>query len=256
MNSTNNLMLYIKRAEQHHTKDFIVEAFASNNIGKVRDVRFIKKMDMNGREYNGAVVIFEHWNMNTLVKQLLDQMSVSKDGTTKFVFDQYRGRYWFINIYKTQFPEYEEITTIDTGLPDKERITELENLVKSMSAQMHYMRTSQEKLERQLMEAEHTNTQHHLFNIELKIQVDEAKREKKWAEDKLNEKINIIEQECELLQKSNIELEELLNIKAERCDELNQELYDNKCIIEFVQSQSNEMYIMLNSKKMTIDELV
>jgi len=249
-------MLYIKRAEQHHTKDFIVEAFASNNIGKVRDVRFIKKMDMNGREYNGAVVIFEHWNMNALVKQLLDQMSVSKDGTTKFVFDQYRGRYWFINIYKTQFPEYEEITTIDTGLPDKERITELENLVKSMSAQMHYMRTSQEKLERQLMESEHTNTQHHLFNIELKIQVDEAKREKKWAEDKLNEKINIIEQECELLQKSNIELEELLNIKAERCDELNQELYDNKCVMEFVQSQSNEMYIMLNSKKMTIDELV
>ena len=127
--------------------------------------------------------------MNALVKQLLDQMSVSKDGTTKFVFDQYRGRYWFINIYKTQFPEYEEITTIDTGLPDKERITELENLVKSMSAQMHYMRTSQEKLERQLMESEHTNTQHHLFNIELKIQVDETKREKKWAEDKLNEKI-------------------------------------------------------------------
>ena len=181
-------MLYIKRAEQHHTKDFIVEAFASNNIGKVRDVRFIKKMDMNGREYNGAVVIFEHWSMNALVKQLLDQMSVSKDGTTKFVFDQYRGRYWFIN-------------------------------------------------------------------IELKIQVDETKREKKWAEDKLNEKINIIEQECELLQKSNIELEELLNIKAERCDELNQELYDNKCVMEFVQSQSNEMYMMLNSKKMTIDEL-
>jgi hypothetical protein len=25
--------------------------------------------------------------------------------------------------------------------------------------------------------------------------------------------------------------------------------------MEFVQSQSNEMYIMLNSKKMTIDEL-
>ncbi len=42
---------------------------------------------------------------------------------------------------------------------------------------------------------------------------------------------------------------------AERCDELNQELYDNKCVMEFVQSQANEMYMALNGKKMTIDEL-
>ena len=83
MSAIKNIMLYIKRAEQHHTKEFITNAFSSNNIGNVRDVRFIKKNDNCGKEYNGVVVIFEHWNMNSLVKSLFDQMSNSKDGTTK-----------------------------------------------------------------------------------------------------------------------------------------------------------------------------
>ena len=96
----NNISLYIKRAEQHHTKEFIEAAFASNKIGQVRELQFIKKTDTNGREYNGVIVMFEYWNMNILVKNLMDQMAVSQDGTTRFTFDSYKGRYWIVNVYK------------------------------------------------------------------------------------------------------------------------------------------------------------
>ena len=203
-----NIMLYIKRAEQHHTKEFITEAFSSNNIGKVRDVRFINKNDICGREYNGVVVIFEHWNMNSLVKSLFDQMSTSKDGTTKFTYDYYSGRYWFINVYKPQCSdlEYEEITTVDPSLSDKDRIKELEKLVKSMAVQMQYMQTRQEKTERQLMESQHDDTQNRLYNMELQCQLDEAKRENKWAEQELHEEISKIKDECDNLLSRNASL--------------------------------------------------
>ena len=66
----NNISLYIKRAEQHHTKEFIEAAFASNKIGQVRELKFIKKSDTNGREYNGVIVAFEYWKMNIIVKNM------------------------------------------------------------------------------------------------------------------------------------------------------------------------------------------
>ena len=43
MNSFINVALFIKRAEEYQTKEFIMDAFMVNNIGKVRDIKFIKK---------------------------------------------------------------------------------------------------------------------------------------------------------------------------------------------------------------------
>lgn len=261
MSANNNLSLYIKRAEVNHTKEFIMDAFSINNIGKVCDVRFIKKVDTNGRDYNGTVVMFERWNMNAIVKQILDEMSASKDGTTKFTFDRYKGRYWFINIYKTQFPEYEEITSIDSGLPEKERIAELENLVKSMAAQMHYMQTRQEKTEMQLMETEHTNTQISLFNMELKSQVEEAEREKKWFETKMKKEVEKVKFEYDMLKNHNTYLDFVLEVKQKECDELKQCIYDDSCIMNYVQGQAIEMRNILETdvfdeSKLTLEELM
>jgi hypothetical protein len=254
-------MLYIKRAEQYHTRAFITEAFASNDIGVVKDVRFIKKSGDYGNEYNGVVVIFTRWNMNARVKRLFDDMSHSQDGTAKFIYDQFSGRYWFVNVYKAQFQEYEEITTIDTGLSDKEKIKELELLVKSMAAQMHYMQTRQEKTEAQLMEAECEDTQSRLYNSELHYQFEDYERERQMAEDELQEQIHQLRQENELLRDRNTFISIDLLRKEKECEELKQSLYEERNILDFVQIQANEMKDMLKDvsglkQKMTIEELI
>ena len=38
-----NKSLFIKRAEEYQTKEFIINVFHKKNIGKVNDVTFIKK---------------------------------------------------------------------------------------------------------------------------------------------------------------------------------------------------------------------
>jgi hypothetical protein len=169
MDSYTNTALYIKRAELSCTKEHIVDAFAFNNIGIVRDVRFIKKTDNNGREYNGAIVLFERWFMNSRVKELLDKMEASEDGTTKFNYD-YSGHYWYINVYKSQNKEY---VNVDPTLPDKERIEALENSVQTMAAQIHQMTLLQQRMERQLMETEEKMSRQALLNIELRSQLED-----------------------------------------------------------------------------------
>ena len=64
--------------------------------------------------------------MNKYVEKLFNQMSESRDGTTRFYFEQ--KRYWIINVHRQQLPECEEKALVDTSLPDKERINQLEML--------------------------------------------------------------------------------------------------------------------------------
>ena len=173
MESYDNISLYIKRAELTCTKEHIVNAFAFNNIGIVCDVRFIKKTDNAGREYNGVIVLFDRWFMNSRVKGLLDKMDASADGTTKFTYD-YQGHYWYINVYKSQNKEY---VSVDPTLPDKERIEALENTVQSMTAQIHQMNLFQQRLERQLMETEEKMSRQSLLNIELLSQLEDKEIE-------------------------------------------------------------------------------
>ena len=73
MNSIEGITLYIKRAEEHHTKEYIVESFSKNDIGKVSNTTFIKKYNDNGNSYNGVIVEFERWTMSPNVKKLFDR---------------------------------------------------------------------------------------------------------------------------------------------------------------------------------------
>lgn len=179
MASFNNISLYIKRADLYQTKEYIINVFASNNIGIVKEVQFIEKTDGLNRPYNGVIVIFERWFMNPNVRQLLDEMGTSIDGTAKFIYD-YQGHYWFINVYKHILPESEEFATVDTCLPDKHRIDELEKLVKSMAAQIHYNQLRQERTERQLMEVEEKQSRQALCNMELRFQLEDKDMEIDW----------------------------------------------------------------------------
>jgi hypothetical protein len=246
MNSTfNNVALFIKRAEEYQTEEFIIETFASNNIGKVRDIKFIKKRNDMGRNYHGAIVIFERWNMNRLVQTLFSEMADSSDGTTKFYFDNHR--YWIINVHRQKLPECEEIALVDTSLSDKDKISKLEELVKSMSAQIYYMQNRQEKSERSMMDLENKETYHHLVNMELRSQLEEKDWEKNWAEDELTDEIAKLREENEILRCRLAFTSVDLARKDTQCEKLEQELRDGNCILAYVENQAQEMKQMLKA---------
>jgi len=235
--SFNNVVLFIKRAEEYQTKEFIIEAFASNNIGKVLDVKFIKKHNDVGKSYNGVIVIFERWNMNKLVQTLFSEMAVSKDGTTKFYFSKYR--YWIINVHKQKIPECDEIAIVNSSLPDKERINKLEELVKSMSAQIYYMQNKEEKTERLMMDYEHKDTYHHIVNVELHSQIDEKDWEKKWTEEDLKEDVQKLREENDVLRCRLASIAIDMTKKEIQCKQLQEELRDSSCIIAYIENQSH-----------------
>lgn len=244
MNSSfNNVALFIKRAEEQQTENFIMNAFASNQIGKVRSVKFIKKANAYGKSYNGVIVIFEKWNMNSRVKDLFNEMASSVDRTGKFYFEP--NRYWIVNVHKQLLPECEEKTIVDNSLPDNEKIKQLEALVQSMSAQICYMQTQQEKTERLMMFYENGHTYNHLLNVDLHSQLGLKEIEQGWNEKKLKE-------ETEKVLEENIKLKSQLseaNIKEKQYKqifkELQQELYEEKSILEYVQSEADKMRAML-----------
>ena len=187
MNSEfNNIALFIKRAEEFQTKEFIIDAFALNNIGKVNDVKFIKKYSDvgKGKNYNGVIVIFERWNTNNLVKKLFKEMSSSHDGTTKFFFNN--NQYWIINVHKQKLPECKETIIVDSSLTDTEKISKMEEIIKSMSTQIYYMQIKQEQHEQIIMDYECKYMNDQMVNMELRCQIEEKEREKRWAEEEKN----------------------------------------------------------------------
>ena len=110
-----------------------------------------------------------------------------------------------------------------------------------MAAQMHYLQTRQEKTERQLMQAEHYDTQIRIYNMELRYQVEDAERDKEWVEEDLQETIKKIES----LRSLNARMVVDLGRKQDECDGLKQELLDEKCILNYIQEQATEMRDMV-----------
>jgi len=239
MASFTNMALFIKRAEMHHDKDFICKAFTDNKIGKVKEIQLIKKTNDYGKDYNGVIVIFEKWEHNQLVKNLIKQMNSSADGTTKFYFNH--PQYWFIKIHTSKTIEHKEIMHVDNTLPDKERIEELEKLVKSMATQIHFMETRQERSEQNMMDYEHKHIQNHLYNSELKCQLDLKDMEIKWNEDDSKELIQKLQEENSSL-KCRLACTAInLAQKEIECNNLKQELQDEKTISNYKEFQTQEM---------------
>ena len=199
MDSFSNNSIFIKRAEEYQTKDFIKSMFETN-IGKVKDITFIKKQNING-SYNGVIVVFERWYSNNFVNQLIDEMSKSSDGTTKFYFNQHR--YWFINIHK-QLPECQEKTIVDSSLSDKEKITKLEEIVSSMLSQIRIMENQLRQNECQIMELENKTTRCHLVNVELKAQLIEKDMVKDDIVNELNSEINKLKIDNEKMKQNQL----------------------------------------------------
>lgn len=241
----NNTALFIKRAEEYQTVDYIIKAFESNNIGKVHDVKFIKKHNEHGSNYNGVIIIFKRWNMNSLVQKLLQEMSNSPNGTTKFYYNQ--SRYWIINIHRQHIPECQENTSVDSSLPDKERICQLEELVKSMAVQIHYYQTKQEKTERLIMDLEQNETRHHLVNVELQLQLDESVIKQQLSDDVLREEIKKLREDNEML-RCKVALNAIDMVRQDiKIQNLQEEVNETTCIMSYIETQVSDMKKMLES---------
>lgn len=243
-NSFMNAALFIKRAEENQTKEFIMKAFKKSNIGTVRDVTFIKK-NSNGVAYNGVVVIFEKWNMNKYVESLFNKMAESRDGTTRFYFEP--KRYWIVNVHKQQLPECEESIVVKTDLSDKERINQLEATIKSMSAQIYYMQTNNEKNERRMMEYEQRDIQKHLINTELQCQLEIKDMEKIWIEEDFKRGIQKLKNEnlCLTASVSLLENDVAKHLKQEQF--LKQEVSDLNDVVNYLENQLEDMSEMIST---------
>jgi hypothetical protein len=227
--NTLNVSLFIKRAEEYQTKEFIINIFHKKNIGKVNEVKFIKKQNHTGKSYNGVIVSFEKWYNNNL----LNEIHSAQNGTFKFNFN---NSYWFINVHK-EVLEVEECKEfiLPTNLSDTDRIKQLEDLVKSMSSQINYIK---ERSERTIMEYEHKHTQQHLNNIELRVQLDEKDAEKSWIESDFKEDIETLKAENQLLS-------EHLERKYYECLTLKEELKEQTCMLDYTENKVQHMVLML-----------
>jgi len=223
-----NKSLFIKRAEEYQNKEFIFNVFHKKNIGEVKDVTFIKKQNNTGKSYNGVIVTFNKWYNNSLIDEII------KNGTIKFNFN---NSYWFINLHKE--PEVDNVNIdidIDINLSDKDRIKQLEDLVKSMSSQINYLK---ERSERIIMDYEHKHTQQHLNNIELRAQLDDKDAERTWIEADFKEDIDTLKDQNELMCAH-------LERKYYECEKLKEELKEKTCMLSYSENQITEMRHILN----------
>lgn len=237
---TTNMSLFIKRAEERQTEEFIKKAFASHQIGKVSNLTFIKKNNVQGQTYHGVIVNFEHWNNNPLVQKLLNEMASSPDKTTKFYFD--RNRYWIINVHqhpvmavKKEKEEEEEPkeVLVDPSLSDKEKIRLLEAKVNSMSAQFYQLQTQREKMERTMMECENRRTYHHLLNVDLHSQLTQEQHNHRWTHIAMTETIQELFQENQQYKSAWKEVSDTLAMRNQQYKELQQELLEANSIVEY-----------------------
>lgn len=252
MNSTtssvNNMSIYIKRAEMHHTKKYITNVFYTNNYGLVSDVVFIKKTNDFGKEYNGAIVTFEKWFINDTVTTLFNAINESSDGTARIIHDNYYNKYWILNIHKNEITK-NAIPIMNTDLDDKEKINYLETIISSMSIQTQILQSKQEKNEKKMMEYEQMNSREYIINSELKMQLEEKDILIEIQEKNNNNKKTELEFIIEKLNYRIEILETNLNKKRQECLELKQDLYDEKCISKFVQEELYELKSIIDKNQ-------
>lgn len=239
-----NISLIIKRTETFQTQEFIIKAFASSNIGKVKEVQFVKKQNDNG-EYNGATVIFERWNMNIYVQKLFDDINSSPTKTAKFYFD--RSRYWLISINKQKLIGCDENIKVDSKLPNKDRIAQLESIINSLTSQIYYMQSKQEQTECNLMDYERNHIQHHLINTELHSQLEQKDLENKFENEKLKKELEQLREKNNALQSRLTSMAIDFARKCKVCDDLRQEINDNNNIVAYIETQARDMSTMLKN---------
>lgn len=234
----------------HHTKNYIIDSLFKNNYGIVKDVVFIKKSNEYGKEYNGAIVSFEKWFLNKKVTDLFNAINESSDGTAKLIHDDYYNKYWIINIHKEEKHNIEDkLLIIDENLSDEEKINYLETLISSLTIKNKLLQQNQEKNEKKILELEELNSREYLLNAELKIQLEEKDLLLEIQEERNMKEKKELELIIEKLNFRNEILETNLNKKRKEYNDLKQDLYDEKCISNFIQEELYELKSVIDKKQ-------
>lgn len=240
-----NQVLFIKRAEENQTKEFITEAFASNHIGKVSEVSFIQKYTDSGKPYNGVIVNFESFNNSPVVIHLFNEMTASRDGTTRFYFS--KNRYWIINVHKPKYQELaQEMVQMYTQNPiynqePQDKIQELETLVQTLTYELNYSRHQTHQVSKKLEQIDNENTYKQIQLVELESQIEEKDR----TERELLKRIKDLElANSRLIFDLELTKRELEDTEDE-CDSLKQEIKEEICMRKYIEEQVDDLVGMI-----------
>ena len=88
-----NLSLYIPYVESHLSEEFIIEYFSKYDIGIVKRVDLIPKINKNGIYYHGAFLHFEKWWESSFTKNIQCRLK-NKEVVTRLVYEE--PKYWII----------------------------------------------------------------------------------------------------------------------------------------------------------------
>jgi hypothetical protein len=107
-----NLSLYIKRAESNQTEEYIKNAFKIYGI--IESVQFIAKSNDNGQKYNGVIVIFKQWNFNNIVEDLWKQLHAKSENIIKINHGPNNKKFWMVTEYKVPTENLKKTNIIDS----------------------------------------------------------------------------------------------------------------------------------------------
>lgn len=227
----NNIALFIKRSEEYQGEKFIREAFLKNKIGKVSSIKLISKSDCYGKSYNGVIVRFAEWYMNSVVENLIEEMTKSGEKGAKFYFNE--QRYWIVSVHKNPVEECDREEKSEIVLSEKEKISQLESLVQSLSVQICYLKTQKENAENKIKSYEKEQTYTLLVKSDLRSQVEMKEMEQEWIKEKLEKKIETIQKENNFLDSKLFESKKEINV-------LKEELYEERCINEYLKEENKK----------------
>ena len=200
-----NIRLYIKRCETNcANKEYISEAFKTNNYGIVNDIKLLEKNNANGDKYYGVIVVFGQWFMNERVRSLFHELETNEFNTAKLYHDRITQKYWIVNEFKHKLEEdvIEDKRPLisETIVDDKEKIRALESLAKSLLVQMEHLQVRCDKYEQTIMSYEENQRHDYVKNMGMRFEVEDKIQELEEKTKELEEKNKIIDELKEKVQ--------------------------------------------------------
>jgi hypothetical protein len=210
--ASRNIRLYIKRCEANcANKEYICEAFKSNNYGIVNDIKLIEKNNANGEKYYGVIVVFGEWFMNERVRTLFHDLETNDFNTAKLYHDRITLKYWIVNEFKHKLEEdaiEDKRPLISEDLVDeKEKIRLLETLARSLLVQMEHLQVRCDKYEQTIMTCEENQRHDYVKNMGMRFEVEDKIQE-------LEEKNKQLEEKNKQIDELNEKIQELTTIMA------------------------------------------
>ena len=174
MSEFTNTAIYIKRAETHHTEEYIKNAFKCNLYGIVKSVTFVQKTNESGQKYNGVLVVMELWYKSPAVSKLFEAISEQKNKEYKMIHNN-QNRYWIVIRYTNPVTENPIVKlNVESSLPSSERIRQLELMVNSMSVQMSQLQKTNKLQEEEITSHKNDIIHNELVINELMVQLEDS----------------------------------------------------------------------------------